>query len=82
MKIGFDAGAGLVGVKCEVSSSSKAESNLEDESLKLFMETDAKRSLPLTFHINMNFLQGQELVTKIENLQDNDQRFVKESRIR
>ena len=33
------------------------------------------------FHMNMNFLQGQELVTKIQNLQDNDRRFVKESRI-
>ena len=47
MKIGFDAGAGLVGVKCEESSSSTAESNSEDESLKLFIETDAKCSLPL-----------------------------------
>ena len=29
----------------------------------------------------MNFLQGQELVTKIQNLQDSDRRFVRESRI-
>ena len=49
MKIGFDAEAGPGGVKCEGSSSSTAESNSEDESLKLFMETDAKYSLPLIF---------------------------------
>ena len=37
--------------------------------------------LPNAYSFNMNFLQGQELVNKIEKLQDNDRRFVKESRM-
>ena len=40
---------GQEAVKGIESSSSTAESNSEDESLKLFIETDAKRSLPLIF---------------------------------
>ena len=35
----------------------------------------------LCFHTNMNYLQGQDLVRKIDNLENNDRRFVKESRI-
>merc|ERR1712112_802284 len=35
----------------------------------------------LYFHTNMNYLQGQDLVIKIESLENNDRRFVKESRI-
>ena len=38
---------GQEAVKGTESSSSTAESNSEDESLKLFIETDAKCSLPL-----------------------------------
>ena len=30
---------------------------------------------------NMDYLQGQDLVSKIDNLDNNDRRFVKESRI-
>ena len=30
---------------------------------------------------NMNYLQGQDIVRKIDNLENNDRRFVKESRI-
>ena len=56
MKIGFDAGIGPGGVKCEESSSSKADQTQENESLKSFMETDAKYSLPLTLSYEYELL--------------------------
>ena len=56
MKIGFDAGIGPGCVKCEESSLSKVDQTQENDSLKSFIETDAKYSLLLTLSYEYELL--------------------------